>query len=85
MTSEFFLPELIKRERKRSRKSVSNLTITRKSFKDQLSKILSIPLFIDYYNHYMEGSRSSKSVSSRLYHSFSTKSQGIPFRSFLMS
>ena len=55
MTSGISLPELVKRERKRPRKSVSNSTITRKSFRDQSTKILSIPLYIDYYNHYMKG------------------------------
>ena len=55
MTTRFLLFELIERERKRPRKSVSNSTITRKPFRDQPTKILSIPLFIDYYNHYMGG------------------------------
>ena len=53
MTSGISLLDLIERERKRPRKSVSNSTITRKSFGDQPTKILSISLFIDYYNHYM--------------------------------
>ena len=55
MTSDIFLLELVKRERKRPRKLVSNSIITRKLFRDQSTKILLIPLFIDYYNHYMGG------------------------------
>ena len=53
MTSEISLLEIVERERKRPRKLVSNSTITRKLFRDQSIKILSIPLFINYYNHYM--------------------------------
>jgi hypothetical protein len=55
MTSGISLPEIIERERKRPRKTASNSTITRKPFGDQPIKILPIPLFIDYYNHYMGG------------------------------
>lgn len=55
MTSGISIPELVERERKRPQKSVSNLIIIRKPFKDQSTKILSISLFIDYYNHYMRG------------------------------
>ena len=55
MTSGIFLIEIIGRERKRPRKTASNTTITRKPFKDQSIKTLSIPLFINYYNHYIGG------------------------------
>ena len=55
MTTGFLLSELIERKQKRPRKSASNATITRKPFGDQPTKILPIPLFIDYYNHYMGG------------------------------
>ena len=55
MTNEIFLLELVDRERKRPRKSTSNLVITRKFFRDQTTKILFISLFIDYYNRYMRG------------------------------
>jgi hypothetical protein len=42
------------RMRKRLKKTALNTKITRKSFRDKLTKILSIPIFIDNYNHYME-------------------------------
>ncbi len=41
--------------RKRPKKTASNAAITQKSFRDQSTKILSIPLFIDYYNQNMGG------------------------------
>ena len=55
MTTEFLLSELIECKWKKPRKSASNATITQKPFEDQPTKILSIPLFINYYNHYMGG------------------------------
>ena len=55
MTSGISLSEIVERERKRPRKTASNSIVTRKPFRDQPTKILSIPLFIDYYNHYMRG------------------------------
>ena len=55
MTSEISLFEIVERERKRPRKTASNSIVTRKPFGDQLTKILFISLFIDYYNHYMGG------------------------------
>ena len=55
MTSGFSLTEIVDQKRKKPRKSASNSTITWKPFGDQPTKILSIPLFIDYYNHYIGG------------------------------
>jgi Transposase IS4 len=43
------------RMRKRPKKTASNAKITREPFRDQPTKILSIPTFIDDYNHYMGG------------------------------
>jgi hypothetical protein len=43
------------RIRKRPKKTASNAKITREPFRDQLTKILSIPTFIDDYNHYIGG------------------------------
>ena len=40
---------------KRSKKTALNISITRKPFGDQLTKVLSISLFIDYYNQNMRG------------------------------
>ena len=54
MTNGISLLELVDRERKRPRKSVSNSVITRKLFRDQSTKILFISLFIDYYNRYIK-------------------------------
>jgi hypothetical protein len=42
------------RMRKRLKKTVLNTKITRKSFRDKLMKILSISIFIDDYNNYIE-------------------------------
>ena len=55
MTTGFSLPQLIERERKRPKKTALNSAITRKPFGDQLTKILPISLFINYYNRYMRG------------------------------
>ena len=55
MITGFRLSEIAHRERKRPKKTVSNSVTTRKPFGDQPTKILSISLFIDYYNHYMRG------------------------------
>jgi hypothetical protein len=43
------------RMRKRPKKTASNARITRKPFRDNSIKILSIPIFINDYNHYIEG------------------------------
>jgi hypothetical protein len=40
--------------RKRPKKTALNTKITHKSFRDKLTKILSLPTFIDDYNHYVE-------------------------------
>jgi hypothetical protein len=42
------------RIRKRLKKIASNAKITRKPFKDKSIKILSIPTFINDYNHYIK-------------------------------
>ena len=55
MTIGFCSSEIVHRQRKRPKKTASNTRITRQSFGDQATKILSIPLFINYYNHYMGG------------------------------
>jgi hypothetical protein len=41
--------------RKRLKKTALNTKITYKLFRDKPTKILSIPTFIDDYNHYIEG------------------------------
>jgi hypothetical protein len=41
--------------RKRPKKTASNAKIIREPFRDQLTKILFIPTFIDDYNHYIGG------------------------------
>jgi hypothetical protein len=43
------------RMRKRPKKTASNAKITRKPFGENSIKILSIPTFIDDYNHYIRG------------------------------
>jgi hypothetical protein len=43
------------RVRKRPAKPSTNGALVRKVFKDQASKVLSIPCFIDDYNHFMGG------------------------------
>ncbi len=49
------IEDTILRLRKRPKKTASNAAITRKPFKDQSTKIVSIPLFIDCYNQNMGG------------------------------
>jgi hypothetical protein len=41
--------------RKRLKKTALNTKITRKPYRDKLTKILAIPIFIDDYNHYIGG------------------------------
>ena len=41
--------------RKRLKKTALNAKITREPFRDKPMKILSIPTFIDNYNHYIRG------------------------------
>ncbi len=49
------IEDTILRLQKRSKKTALNAAITRKSFRDQSTKILFILLFIDYYNQNMGG------------------------------
>ncbi len=53
MITEHRIEDTILRLRKRPKKTALNVAITRKSFGDQLTKILSIFLFIDCYNQNM--------------------------------
>ncbi len=55
MITEHRIEDTILHLRKRLKKTASNASITRKSFGDQLIKILSISLFIDCYNQNMGG------------------------------
>ncbi len=55
MITEHRIEDTILCLRKRSKKTASNTAITRKLFRDQLIKILSIFLFIDCYNQNMGG------------------------------
>ncbi len=50
MTTEHRIEDTILCLRKRPKKTALNAAITRKSFRDQLIKILFILLFIDCYN-----------------------------------
>ncbi len=55
MITEHRIEDTILRLRKRPKKTASNAAITRKPFRDQSTKILSILLFIDCYNQNMGG------------------------------
>jgi hypothetical protein len=55
MTTGHQIEPKIFRMRKRPKKTASNARITREPFKDNSTKILPIPIFIDDYNHYIEG------------------------------
>ncbi len=55
MITEQRIEDTILRLRKRPKKTALNIAITQKPFKDQSIKILSIPLFINYYNQNMGG------------------------------
>ncbi len=55
MITEYRIKDTILRLRKRPKKTALNISITRKPFRDQLTKVLSIPLFIDCYNQNMGG------------------------------
>ncbi len=55
MIIEHRIEDTILRLQKRSKKTASNVVITRKSFEDQSTKILSIFLFIDCYNQNIRG------------------------------
>ncbi|KAF2180779.1 hypothetical protein K469DRAFT_591445, partial [Zopfia rhizophila CBS 207.26] len=47
--------KFIEREQKRPAKTATNAKYTRLIFGDLVVKVLKIPLFIDLYNHYMNG------------------------------
>ena len=53
MTTKHLLTEKITRDRKQSKKIFTNSFITKEVFNKQHYKQLEIPLFINYYNHYM--------------------------------
>jgi hypothetical protein len=53
MTTEHLPTEEITRDRKRPKKISTNSSIARKIFNRQYRKQLEIPLFIDYYNYYI--------------------------------
>jgi hypothetical protein len=55
MTAGHRIEPKIFRKRKRPKKTALNTRITRESFSENPTKILSIPLFIDDYNHYIGG------------------------------
>jgi hypothetical protein len=54
MTTGHRIEPKVFRKRKRLKKTALNARITRESFRENPTKILSIPLFIDDYNHYIE-------------------------------
>jgi hypothetical protein len=49
------IDETIERLRKRLKITLKSAIISRKPFSDQPTKLLSIPIFIDDYNHYIGG------------------------------
>ena len=53
MTTGHVPTEEITRNRKRPKKSSTNSIIAREVFDGEYRKELEIPLFIDYYNHYI--------------------------------
>jgi len=53
MTTGHLLTEKITRNRKRPKKTSINSFIAKKVFDGQHRKKLKIPLFINYYNHYI--------------------------------
>jgi hypothetical protein len=55
MTTGHRIEPKVLRNRKRPKKTALNARITRESFGENPTKILSIPTFIDDYNHYIEG------------------------------
>jgi hypothetical protein len=54
MTTGHRIEPKVFRKRKRPKKTASNARITCEPFGENPTKILSIPLFIDDYNHYIE-------------------------------
>jgi hypothetical protein len=55
MTTGHRIGPKINRLRKRPKKTASNARITREPFNENPTKVLSIPTFIDDYNHYIGG------------------------------
>jgi hypothetical protein len=55
MTSGCQIEPKILRNRKRPKATSINAKIAREPFGDESIKVLSIPVFIDNYNHYMNG------------------------------
>jgi Transposase IS4 len=55
MTTGHRIEPKVLRKRKRLKKTALNARITRESFRENPTKILSIPTLIDDYNHYMGG------------------------------
>jgi hypothetical protein len=55
MTTGYQIEPKTFRRQKRPKKTASNARITRDPFGDNSTKILSIPIFIDDYNHYIRG------------------------------
>jgi hypothetical protein len=55
MTTGCRIEETIERCRKRPKSTLKNAQISQKPFGNDPTKILSIPVFIDEYNHYMGG------------------------------
>jgi hypothetical protein len=55
MTTGHRIEPKIDRLRRRPKKTASNARITREPFDEAPTKVLSIPIFIDDYNHYMGG------------------------------
>jgi hypothetical protein len=53
MTIGYIPTEKITRNRKRPKKTSINSTIVREVFDGQYHKELEIPIFIDYYNYYI--------------------------------
>jgi hypothetical protein len=54
MTTGYRIEPKTFRMRKRLKKTALNTKITYKPFRDKLTKVLSIPTFIDDYNYYIE-------------------------------
>jgi hypothetical protein len=62
MTTGHRIEPKIFRMRKRPKKTASNARITREPFADNSRKILPISIFIDDYNHYLEGIHQSNQL-----------------------
>ena len=53
ITTVYIGKEYVKRLRRRLGKTATNTRISREIFREASTKKLSIPLFIDIYNHYI--------------------------------